>query len=137
MASARAVAREATAASVATAATSVATAAWLATTGVGCAEAWFAGVRADMSESAECFVILVGTSVPLGLVLSWMLLRAKPLAPAPVAAMGGLGVAGVAAFLLQFFHPFDVTIMDFAVHAVAVGLVVAISAVSGRKLAEA
>ena len=110
---------------------------WLATTGVGCAEAWFAGVRADMSESAECFVILVGTSVPLGLVLSWMLLRAKPLAPAPVAAMGGLGVAGVAAFLLQFFHPFDVTVMDFAVHAVAVGLVVAISAVSGRKLAEA
>ena len=108
---------------------------WLATTGVGCANAWFAGVRADMNESAECFLILTAASLPLGMALSWMLLRAKPLAPAPVAAMGGLGVAAIAAFLLQFFHPFDVTVLDFAVHAVAVGLVVAISAVSSRKLA--
>jgi hypothetical protein len=66
-----------------------------------------------------------------------MLLRAKPLAPAAVAAMGGLGVAGIAAFLLQFFHPFDVTVIDLAVHAVAVGLVIVVSAVSGQKLATA
>ena len=48
--------------------------------------------------------------------------------------MGGLGVAGIAAFLLQFFHPFDVTLLDLAIHAVAVGLVVGVSAVSARAL---
>ncbi len=112
-------------------------AAWLATTGLGCLQGWIAGTPTDLGESAECFLILLGTSIPLGLVLSWMLLRAKPLAPASVAAMGGLGVAGIAAFLLQFFHPFDVTVIDLAIHAVAIGLVIAVSALSSRKLAAA
>jgi hypothetical protein len=110
---------------------------WVGTAGLGCLESWMQGTPTDMAETAECFAVIVATSVPLGLALSWMLLRAKPLAPAAVAAMGGLGVAGIAAFLLQFFHPFDVTVIDLAVHAVAVGLVIAISALSGRKLAAA
>lgn len=111
--------------------------AWIATAGLGCLESWIHGTPTDMAETAECFAVIVGTSIPLGIVLSWMLLRAKPLAPAAVAAMGGLGVAGIAAFLLQFFHPFDVTVIDLAIHAIAVGLVVAVSAVSSRKLAAA
>ena len=62
-----------------------------------------------------------------------MLLRkARPLAPARVAALGGLGVAALAAFLLQFFHPFDVTFMDLSVHLVAIGLVTAVSTLAGR-----
>jgi hypothetical protein len=48
-----------------------------------------------------------------------------PSAPMPVAAMGELGVAAIAAFALQFFHPFDVTFMDLGVRAVAVAIVVA------------
>jgi hypothetical protein len=110
---------------------------WVATAGLGCLASWVRGTPTDMIETGECFTIIVATSLPLGLVLSWMLLRAKPLAPAAVAAMGGLGVAGIAAFLLQFFHPFDVTVIDLAVHAVAVGLVIVVSAVSGQKLATA
>jgi len=46
------------------------------------------------------------------------------LAPLPVAAAGGLSVAATAAFTLQFFHPFDVTFMDLAVHLIAVAIVV-------------
>ncbi len=107
---------------------------WLATAGTGCVQNWIAGVPSDPSESADCFAIIVATSIPLAAVLLWMLRRAKPLAPGPVAAMGGLGVAGIAAFLLQFFHPFDVTLLDLAIHAVAVGLVVGVSAVSARAL---
>lgn len=106
---------------------------WIATAGLGCIGNWIAGVPSDMAESADCFAIIVGTSVPLGLGLLWMLRRAKPLEPAPVAAMGGLGVAGIAAFLLQFFHPFDVTVIDLAVHAVAVGLVVGVCAMGSRR----
>jgi hypothetical protein len=111
--------------------------AWVATAGLGCFESWIRGTPTDMAETGECFTIIVATSVPLGLVLSWMLLRAKPLAPAAVAAMGGLGVAGIAAFLLQFFHPFDVTILDLVVHAVAVALVVGASAVASRRFTPA
>lgn len=107
---------------------------WLATAGTGCVQNWIAGVPSDPSESADCFAIIVATSIPLAAVLLWMLRRAKPLAPGPVAAMAGLGVAGIAAFLLQFFHPFDVTLLDLAIHAVAVGLVVGVSAVSARAL---
>jgi hypothetical protein len=110
---------------------------WLATTGLGCLKAWTAGTSTDLSESAECFAILIGTSLPLGLVLSWMLLKAKPMAPIPVAAMGGLGVAAISAFLLQFFHPFDVTIMDLAIHAIAIALVVGVSALASHKGAPA
>ena len=110
---------------------------WLATTGLGCLHSWLDGTSGDWFESTECFLILVGTSLPLGIVLSWMLMRAKPMAPGAVAAMGGLGVAGIAAFVLQFFHPFDVTILDLAFHAVAVGLVVAVSAATNRKVADA
>ena len=106
---------------------------WLATTGLGCLKAWIAGTPTDLSESTECFLILVGTSLPLGLILSWMLLKAKPMAPAPVAAMGGLGVAAISAFLLQFFHPFDVTVIDLAINIVAVALVIGASAIAGRK----
>lgn len=110
---------------------------WIATAGFGCLESWIHGTPTNLGETAECFALIVGTSIPLGLALSWMLLRAKPLAPAAVAAMGGLGVAGIAAFLLQFFHPFDVTVIDLAIHAVAIGLVIAVSAISSRKLAAA
>lgn len=110
---------------------------WLATAGLGCLESWIAGTSTDMAESGECFAILIGTSLPLGLVLSWMLLRAKPMAPASVAAMGGLGVAAISAFLLQFFHPFDVTVMDLAIHAAAVAIVVAVSAASSRTVGAA
>ncbi|HKF71361.1 MAG TPA: hypothetical protein VKB68_06405, partial [Stellaceae bacterium] len=53
-----------------------------------------------------------------------VLRRARPLAPVRVAAIGGLGVAAIAAFLLQFFHPFDVTTLDLSVHIVAIAIVI-------------
>jgi len=50
---------------------------------------------------------------------------------AAVAGAGGLGVAALAAFFLQSFHPFDVTFMDLSVHMVAVCIVVAVSTLAG------
>ncbi len=58
--------------------------------------------------------------------------RAAPLTPVRVAAIAGLGIAAIAAFVLQFFHPFDVTFMDLAVHLVAVALVVAAASLIER-----
>lgn len=110
---------------------------WLASSGWGCVANWLAGMPSDVAESSECFEIMVAASVPLGVSVLIALYRARPLAPARVAAVAGLGVAALAAFFLQFFHPFDVTFIDLGFHAAAVALIVAVSAGSARVAAPA
>jgi hypothetical protein len=51
-----------------------------------------------------------------------------------VAALGTLGVAATSAFILQFFHPFDVTAIDLALHLAAVALVILVGTAWRRKL---
>ena len=109
-------------------------AAWIATSGAGCYAAWLrtGDMGLELGEGAVCFGFILGTGLPLGASLLWMLGRARPLSPAPVAAMGGLGAAALAAVLLQFFHPFDITVMDLGMHAIAVAIVVATASLSSR-----
>lgn len=109
---------------------------WLAASGWGC---WVNGLVSQSipegaGESAHCFIFIAGVSVPLGVGLFWMLRRAATLAPVPVAAFGALGVAASAATLLQFFHPFDVTIIDLSWHVAAVALVMLVGTVLRRPL---
>jgi hypothetical protein len=104
-------------------------AAWIATSGYSCYRHWitFGPDGWELGESTHCFRFILSVSVPLGVTL-WLLLRqARPLAPVRVASVGGLGVAAIAATLLQFFHPFDVTLMDLSVHATAIAIVIAVS----------
>ena len=89
-----------------------------------------AGAR--LGESASCFRFIVMVSVPTGLLLFAVLRRARPLLPLRVAMCGALGVAALAAFVLQFFHPFDVTLIDLAMHALAVVLVIGIAGLFRR-----
>ena len=107
---------------------------WIASSGYACWRHWIVQGEGgwEIGESANCFRFILGVSVPLAVSLVPLLRRAAPLAPVRVAAVGGLGVAAIAAFALQFFHPFDVTFMDLAVHAAAVGLVVAVVAAAER-----
>ena len=107
---------------------------WLATSGHACYRNWIVSGSDGWKwgESAECFQFILGFGIPLALALLLALRRARPLNPERVAAVGGLGTAALAAFLLQFFHPFDATFMDLAVHVVAVSLVVAASSASAR-----
>jgi hypothetical protein len=102
---------------------------WLAGSGYGC---WRHGIGAaatgwEIGESWHCFRFILAVSVPAAVSLIVLLRRARPLAPVRVAAMGALGVAAIAAFALQFFHPFDVTFMDLGVHALAVAIVVMVA----------
>jgi hypothetical protein len=106
---------------------------WLAASGMGCLENGL-GLHAVHAESAHCFMFIAGVSVPLSIALFWMLRRAHPIAPLPVAAFGTLGVAAAAATLLQFFHPFDITVLDLGFHLAAVGFVVFIGAALRRPL---
>jgi hypothetical protein len=85
-------------------------------------------------ESTGCFMFIAGVSVPLAAALFWMLRRAHPIAPLPVALLGTLGVAATAASLLQFFHPFDITLLDLAFHLAAVAFVVFVGTLLRRPL---
>jgi hypothetical protein len=103
---------------------------WLGASGIGCLRNGL-GLGA---ESTRCFTFIAGVSVPLAVALFWMLRRAHPIAPLPVALFGTLGVAATAASLLQFFHPFDITLLDLAFHLAAVGFVIFIGTILRRPL---
>ena len=96
---------------------------WLATTGYNCYRHWFTDGWA-LGSSWDCLKFIVGVGVPLGVSLLYLLHRASPLMPVRVATMAGLGVASIAAFALQFFHPFDVTFLDLGTQLAASALVV-------------
>jgi hypothetical protein len=103
---------------------------WLAGSGASCYRQWVIDRDGALSlgESGHCFLFILGIGLPLGAALLLALRKAHPIAPLRVAVMGGLGAAALATFLLQFFHPFDVTMMDLTIHAVAVAIVVSICA---------
>ena len=63
----------------------------------------------------------------------WFLGRARSIAPLPVALLGGLGAAALAALLLQFFHPFGLTAIDLPIHFAAVLALVGLSALARRR----
>jgi hypothetical protein len=101
---------------------------WLAASGYGCYRNWLvrgADGSLALGHSADCFVFILTVSIPMAVALFFALRRARPLNAVPVLAVGAFGVAGLAATALQFFHPFDVTVTDLALHLAAVGLVVA------------
>lgn len=109
---------------------------WMGASGLGCLKNGLSLYGADgfVGESYSCFAFIAGASLPLAAGLFWMLRRARPIAPLPVAALGTLGVAATSAFILQFFHPFDVTVIDLTLHLAAVALVVLIGTAWRRPL---
>jgi len=87
---------------------------WLGSSGYNCWRDWieFGDQGWHFGESAACFGTIIAVSIPLGVALLLFLVRARPLSPTSVAALGGLGVAGLAAFFLDFNHPFDASFLD-------------------------
>jgi hypothetical protein len=109
--------------------------AWLGASGVGCYRdlARFGPNGWTPEHGGDCLLFILGAGVPIGGLMLWRLSRARPIEPLPVALLGGLGAAALAALLLQFFHPFGLTAIDLAVHFAAVGLVVALAALVRRR----
>ena len=107
---------------------------WMSGTGYNCYRHWitYGPDGWQLGDSADCFRLILGASIPLGVTLLLLLRRANPLAPTRVAALGGFGVAALSACILQFFHPFDVTFLDLSVHLVAIVLVAGLASLSGR-----
>ena len=109
--------------------------AWLLLSGAGCYAdlARNGSPGSGMSHSMDCLGFILAVSLPLGGLLIWRLSRASPIDPLPVALLGGLGTAALAALLLQFFHPFAVTFIDLAVHVAAILMVVGVAALLNRR----
>lgn len=109
---------------------------WLFLSGAGCYQEL---VRSGMSRweighSLDCLIFVLATSAGFAAPLIFRLSRASPIDPRPVALLGGLGTAALAAFLLQFFHPFAVTFVDLSVHVAAIALVVGVTAILDRRV---
>ncbi len=109
---------------------------WLGSSGLGCLRNGWSldGAGGILGDSSGCFSFILLASLPLATGLFWMLRQARPIAPPPVAALGTLGVAATAAFILEFFHPFDVTVIDLTLHLAAIGLVMLIGTLWRRPL---
>ena len=99
---------------------------WVGASGLGCLRTWLIpGTHdASLAEAKDCFVFIVGLSIPLSVILILMLRRGYSLWPNLMGVMGGLAVAAASATLLNFFHPFDAAATDLSMHAVAVTVVV-------------
>jgi hypothetical protein len=109
---------------------------WIWESGMGCARGWhLSGVHdASLGDSDDCFMFITGISLPLSLLLMVLLRWTFPLRPNLTLALGGLAAAGAAATLLNFFHPYDASVSDLVIHAVAVALVVAVNRLFGERL---
>lgn len=111
---------------------------WVFASGMGCLRNYvLPGTHeAPMAETMECLTIIVALSLPFGLLIFAMLREAFTLLPGLNATIAGLAVAAASATLLNLFHPIDAAAVDLLVHALAVGLVIAVSWVFGlRRLA--
>lgn len=102
---------------------------WIGASGWGCLRTWVAPgtTVGTLAESSDCLVFILAFSVPLSLLLVWLLRRACPLHPARAALMVGLASAAASASLLQIFHEFDAAATDLAIHALAITLVIGVN----------
>lgn len=104
---------------------------WLLLSGVGCLRSGPA--RWELGSSLHCLAFITGTSAALAVPLVWRLSRASPIHALQVALLGGLGVAALSAFLLFFYHPFEVTVVDLGMHLAAILLVTCVMGLLRRR----
>jgi hypothetical protein len=109
---------------------------WIWESGMGCARGWqVPGVHdASVGQADHCFMFICALSLPLSLLLMVLLRWTFPLRPNLTLALGGLAAAGMAATLLNFFHPYDASVTDLVLHAVAVAVVVVANRLFGQRL---
>jgi hypothetical protein len=107
---------------------------WAGASGLGCyRDLARLGSSEGIGHAGLCLMFILAASLLIGGPLLWRLSRARPIDPLPVAMLGGLGSAALSALLLQFFHPFALTVLDLTVHFGAVLAIVAITAALHRR----
>ena len=107
---------------------------WMGASGMGCLRTWIDAGASDSAlvEARHCLTSILLLSAPLMALMVVMLRRACPLRPNLTALVAGVAVAAASATLLNFFHPYDASAVDLAVHLVAVLLVIVFNQVFSR-----
>lgn len=112
---------------------------WFLSIGYGCLTDWVErgpdGFVAG--HSFECFGVIVGTSVPLGLFLAWMLRFAGAAWPVETITVGALGTAALSAAGLSLYHDLDASLMILIWHGGTTALIVGVSRMIGRRMMRA
>lgn len=85
-------------------------------------------------RSPDCFLFILAASIPIALVLFWVLGTQRRYVGWSASAMAGLAISSFAAFLLQFFHGFEMDFGDWSIRFLAMGIVVGSSAYVGQML---
>jgi hypothetical protein len=109
---------------------------WIATLSYGCLADWAArGADAFVfGHSGSCFGAIVGTSLPLGVLLFIMVRHAGFVRPIATALTGGLALAAAAEAGLTLYHEPDAGLMDLLLHLLAVAVVVVLAAGGARPI---
>lgn len=109
---------------------------WIGASGLGCLRTWLAPDTsiATLHQPVDCLVFIIGFSIPLSVLMVWLLRRACPLRPALTAVMVGLASAAASASLLEICHAVDAAATDLLTHALAVAIVVMVNVAMGGRL---
>lgn len=109
---------------------------WIGASGLGCLRGLLDPAARTIGgpPPLDCLVFIVGFSIPLSILLLWLLRRACPLRPVLTACLLGLASAAAAASLITIFHPIDAAATDLAAHVLAVCIVIAANAALGNRL---
>ena len=109
---------------------------WISTMAYGCLFDWVE-LRDGMPTAGEtfrCFGTVVGTSLPLALVLLYMLHYAAHLRSTTTAVVGALAIASFTADTLMLIHQLDATALILAWNVGTLLLLVLAGRVAGQKL---
>lgn len=110
---------------------------WLATVGIGClADIAAMGMAAAFAwgEPWLCFIYITQMGVPLTLVSLVMLRYAGPIRPLQTMMMAALGMSGLSAAGLTFFHPDHTAWLGLIWHGAALAVVLACGALGAALL---
>ena len=107
---------------------------WLSGFAIGCLGHWI-GVATGapiVTDSIRCLETIIMASLPLSLVLWYMLRGAKPLRPSGTAWMGGLAVAAFADTAHLLVHVVEASLLALAVNLVPASIIVLLGGLVGR-----
>jgi hypothetical protein len=109
---------------------------WLFSMGYGCWADWLrlGPTGFELGTSWACMRFIAMVTLPLALILFYLLRHAAPIRPAAVALVGTLSISALAASGQSLVHGLDTTIMILIWHFGTIGILLLLARLSGPSL---